>query len=85
MLPVTTPNASCRAVEAISRSSKAIGTPCSAWPPSIRPASLAIFESEGVHQHVADQFIHKKLGGAAGVLPFGALNAVDQFHNGHHG
>lgn len=42
-------------------------------------------ERDGMHRHVADRLIDKRMGGAGGVVPYRVLNSVDQFHNSSHG
>src|ERR1017187_3913927 len=81
-LPVATPKPSCRAVAAMSRSSKAMFTPRAAWTPSMRPASLAVSMVTG-RTSVADEFIDEGLSPLPAFFRSGTLNAVRQFHDGH--
>ena len=49
------------------------------------PSEPGDFESGGVHRHVVDHFIQKSLAALPAFFRSVALNAVDQFHNGHYG
>ncbi|MCC6362322.1 MAG: hypothetical protein IT165_02295 [Bryobacterales bacterium] len=49
-------------------------------------AKFATVQTEGaLHGHVADQLIHESLPASPAFFRSGALDAVDQFHDGHHG
>jgi hypothetical protein len=43
------------------------------------------FDGDRMHWHVTNQFINKRLPTLAAFFGIGALNAMDEFHNGHHG
>jgi len=49
------------------------------------PCDSGRLDSNRMHRHVADQFVHERLTALPAFFRSGALDAVGQFHDGHDG